>query len=247
MQDTNYGIKRKRWEIYSYRYNQGNNIAIIRFDIEHGKEAIHDGFDNCMRVILTLTPEQCTKDGLPTKDTKVLIKQLENKLLMALNTNSRYVASMDYSEVVEFTFQTNNPVEFERIANPVFKETKFSITLKNESGWSFFDQNVKPTFVDWQTIQNRQTIDTLLQQGAVPHKAYLLEHSFIGIKQDLEYLTKELKAYGYVKDRVLDNVLVLKNNSILDLNSINNMTEGLITFANKINVQYQGWEMKDRI
>lgn len=244
MNNNLYKVKRKDWELYSYNYNDGNNMAIIRFDVAHAKEQIHIGFDNCVRIILELNTTQYTNYGFPTNDTKVSIKQLESDLLASLNEESRYVASMKYFGIVELIFQTNIPKEIERITNIIFQKTAFNIVVKHEHGWDFFDERISPQPTDWQSIKNRQTLDILLKNGAELNRVYYFEHSFIGEKEDLEYLFKELKPYGYTKESIVNDMIILKNSLDLNLNLINNTTESLMNFSSKINVQYKGWGVK---
>lgn len=242
--NNNSNTKRENWELYSYKYNEGNNLAIIRFDLEHAKERTHNNFNHCIRIILELQTEQYNSYGLPNNEAKIAMKELEKRLLASIKKESRYAASMDYSGIVEFVFQTNIPEELKEIVYSVFNKSEFNIIIKHEHGWDFFDERICPQPTDWQSIKNRQTLDILLKNGAELNRVYYFEHSFIGEKEDLEYLFKELKPYGYTKESIVNDMIILKNSLDLNLNLINNTTESLMNFSSKINVQYKGWGVK---
>ena len=232
------------WDVYSYRYGQGQR-AFIRFDVAAAKEEQHRGHGNCRRVVMFIDPAAVRADGMPAKEKMDMLAAFEDDLVRGLTdagVDCRLVGCMTYGGLREFVFQVEDTAAFADVVAPrVGARGGERVELRESAGWDFFDAKVRPSRAHWRSIANRQVIGALVKAGSNPEKPHMLEHVFIGPEAALREIASQLESDGFRTISGEGERLVLAKPALLDLDEISELTGALEGFSASLGVEYDGW------
>jgi regulator of RNase E activity RraB len=236
-------IVQDAWEFYSYPFGDGLR-AFIRFDVAAAKEPAHSGFSHGERVLLQIPPEDLYPNGTPRQQIFQKLSQFESGLVRHLEKKRiacRLVGVMTYAGLRDFVFQVESPEAFDKAVSLFLRHFEGAVTRKQYSGWTFFDEKVRPDAFYWGQIGDRHVIEGLLQAGSDPEKPHVLEHFIYGKEADLEKLANNLIEQGFEKVSLRDGCLQLNIAYPLNPEMIFRMTGYLRDTCEKLNLSYDGW------
>ncbi len=217
--------------------------ALIEFDFEFAKEEVHKGYNSCKRVIIYISQENCSENGLAFKEESLRIKNLEDDLLSNLSeVDCKLIGKMSYGAMCDFNFQTNDSTAFmDKVTSWVSNQKSHKIEIIEKDGWEFFDTKIKPNHIYWHQVTDRRVIGILLEQGSNPEKEHIIEHSFIGEKEKLQTLSDLLTSEGFAFNFLNDTNLILTKPSKLIGEELTNLTQKLAGYTASIGIKYDGW------
>jgi regulator of RNase E activity RraB len=178
------------------------------------------------------------------RETLPELDQVEDKLIKALQkkkVDCRFTGRMTYGGMRELVFQVEDVDAFRECVQGTIKNKAYRIELREEAGWRFFDEKVRPAPVFWQQISDRQVIEQLRAAGSNPSALHLLDHTFVGAPQKLARVKQTLEADGFQETYSSDDTLVMSKQSRLDLNEVFGVTGRLFLYSTDVGVQYDGW------
>lgn len=241
---TRTGITGKTWNVYTYTYGEGMR-AIVTFDVELAQEIHHTGYEHAFRVILFIPLSYVLVNGLPLSEALPVLRQFETGLLERLEdagVTCKLVGTLTYGGMREFLFQAEDADEFRaglgELASPV---KNYRVEVQELVGWTFFDEKVRPSAVNWQQIFDRSMIEQLVREGSDPLAMHHLEHSFRGDTQALTRVSHELQQLGFHEISSGEQILVLGSEAHLNLEEIFAITSHLLEFGEQNGVHYEGW------
>lgn len=233
-----------QWEVYHYRRPNGK-VAVISFSLDLAKAAPPEGLDHCFRIGLHLLPENLQPGGLPTEGMIVQLEDIERDLVKSLETagvTCRMVGRLTFEGNRIMAFQAADESHFAQVAGIWISDfNDFQADLSHEHGWSFFEETIKPSAVEWQSVVDRKMIEKLLKAGSHPGKMHQLEHSLSGDPASLEVMAEELGHGGFKVLHFEADQLVVQRPSTLDVDEVSAVSSALFRFAKDIGVNYEGW------
>lgn len=235
---------RDAWNVYSFVYGEGQR-AIVSFDLEAATTDEQVEFAEERRVIVYVSAQYVTPNGLPDGDKHRELAQLENELITALaggDVNCLFVGRMTYGGMREFIFEVGDTHEFDEVVNAWQPSgPAFRAELKSGEAWDFFNRKISPSPRNWQQIHDRQVIEHLVEAGSDRDAVHRLEHTFIGPTESLDIIASELGADDFEQLSREDGRLVMAKGSVLDLDRISGLTGALMSFAANVGAEYDGW------
>jgi regulator of RNase E activity RraB len=235
----------EHWQVYSYTFGEGQR-AIIRFDHDAATERAHHGHTRCRRVIIFLPLEQIAPNGLPRRyEMLESVEKWEDSLLEALTAagvDGRLVGVMTYHGLRDIVFQVTDADHFALVVEH-FKATLPGVRIetKGSEGWEFFDTRVAPSPDNWRRINDRITVEHLLEAGTDPTQPHALEHHFLGPPERLKFLAEQLSGAGFTGTHAGGDQLTMTKVAPLDPEVISEETVKLAGYCAKIGVRYDGW------
>ncbi|MBN1486777.1 MAG: DUF695 domain-containing protein [Anaerolineae bacterium] len=232
------------WNMYAYQYGDGNQ-AVISFDTSLASEEHHEGYNTSMRVIVYIPLECVMANGLPARQALPELDNIEQRLVESLEKGAvdcKLGGRMTYGGMREFVFQVEDIEKFRDSATSLSSSVvDYKVELREQEGWGFFDQKVRPSPVFWQQIKDREVIEQLIQAGSDPQAIHNLEHTFVGDPKILKRLKGELITNGFELVSDAGDTLVMSKGSKLDLNQVFGLTSKLSGYCRHLGISYDGW------
>ena len=232
------------WDFYVYPYGEGQR-ASITFNVRADAEHEHRGYDACRRVILYLPHDRVYANGLPmaeeyqrsTEDERSLIAELEHASVDCMK-----VGHMLYGAMRDVVFQVENTSGFSAVYERWRAARKHrKIDLVERSGWSFFEDKVRPKPVHRKWIANNHVIIALLQAGSDGQRTHSLDHMFLGASAALDVVVRELQGAGFQCRRSEPSSLTVVQQLPLDCDEITTWTLRFESLAESCGASYDGW------
>ncbi|NOQ75497.1 MAG: hypothetical protein GQ574_26040 [Crocinitomix sp.] len=240
-------VRNDAWNFYTYQYeDQGKTFkALIEFDDMHANETNHAILGSGLRLILYVSPEYCSENGLALRDVAMELLTIQKRLLAGIKSDSRLVGKMSYGYLVDMAFQTNNISQLKtELADIEINHRIIKKEFREYENWAFFDEKIKPDMFYKQKIADRNTIGQLIKAGSDQNAVHELEHFFIGEEERLQFVSEQLKPQGFELDYIKEGKMLLTQHLKLDLEEISKHTGKIKMFAEKVGIIYDGWGTK---
>ncbi|MCA9982153.1 MAG: DUF695 domain-containing protein [Anaerolineales bacterium] len=240
------------WEVYSYLFQEKQRI-IVSFNVNRALQDQHDDLPHCARLLVYAPIEFVDAEGLPDGDILQPLAELEDKIMEILakhNIACQFVGRLTYNGVREFIFQVDpaSLPHFHEITDEIIHRSPLEMARKEELGWRFFDENIRPSLPMWQQIQNRHRLEMLETAGVdleIPHQ---LEHFFSGTAVQLLTIANQLQQDGFQLVSHQNSQLTLAlHNTYLDLDSLTDLTTTLHNYAAALGASYEGWQVNEQM
>lgn len=238
------------WEVYAYRV-QEKHRAIISFNVNRALEESHADLPHCARLLIYTPVEFVDADGLPDGDILQPLAELEDKIIEILAKHHiacQFVGRLTYPGVRELIFQVEpaHLPHFHEISDEIMHRSPLEMARKEEAGWRFFDENLRPSLPMWQQIHNRHRLEMLEEQGVDLEKPHRLAHFFQGTAVQLNTIANQLQQDGFQPISQQNNQLTLAlGDSYLDLDSLTELTTTLHNYAAALGASYEGWGVNE--
>jgi uncharacterized protein (TIGR01619 family) len=240
-----------QWNFYPASID--DRIASVFVDLGAEEDAPRD--DRTDLVWLSLRMAEPREDGLSSQDEYDRLVEIEEALESSVQSagSIEYVGRVTTAGRRDFFFYAEEGALAERALSEAmvpFSTYEFELGSREDPDWSFYHELLFPSDREMQSIQNRQTVEMLEEQGdvliaprEVTHWAYFEEAS--GRDQFAEAVT----ALGFQEVERRDDAdgprpfaLSILREDTVDLESIDELSVGLFDLAREFGGEYDGWE-----
>lgn len=237
------------WNIYKYSYGDNNEmLAVIRFSTSYKNEATYSKYNQEKRIIIFA--KEAYENGLISKEYNEELASLENDLTNTVNNQDikgELCGTMMYGGLKEWVFEIKNDSEeqFDKSVAKILKGHEYEV--KTNSAWDFFDRKIKPTEYFEMQMENRDLISVIEKESTKKeNKEYNLEFMFVGDENKLVKLKKILDQKHFNTSMNLDkiNTLQVFYSTVLELDTITDLSHFLYKMSEDYQVKYDGWGTK---
>jgi hypothetical protein len=236
------------WEVYAYTLPP-NQRVIVSFNVNRALEVEHPDLPHCARLLIYAPAQFTDAQGLPDGDLWQPLGELEDKIMEILAKHQiacQFVGRLTYTAVRELIFQVDpaHLPHFHEITDEIIHRSPLEMSRKEEAGWRFFDQNIRPTPPMWQQIHNRHQLEQLEAQGFNLEAPHQLQHQFRGNPLQLQAIAQQLSQDGFTVLSQNGNELRLGlHHPQLDLDELTALTTSLHTYTAVQGATYEGWSV----
>lgn len=240
--------KRKRsivsgaeWGTYEYPLERGGR-AFVAFDLGHADEERHVVGAHGRRVVLDAKtePDGISQTDVDAAETNALADSLVDAVLAA-KVKAVLVGTHRFARLVEYVFQVDQPVEFDRAVEAWAASHAPSARLERHDGWAYFDEVLCPDERDEAWMAERAVIERLREAGSDFSKPHELEHVFIGTPEQLGTIADALLERGFRVVERDEATLTIARPVLIEHRDVTPTTMPLRRLAAAVGAEYDGW------
>jgi len=240
------------WEIYMK--NLEGKVASILFNAGISMDIENFKYIYPQIAYIKVKLKEPTKNGLVSKEERVKISYLEDKLEAALIKFriGKYVGRVISDGYVTFLYYlqfTYNWQDFLNYALEGFEDYEITSGYEEDSEWRYYKELLYPTAKEWQIIQNHKVCEALeLQEDNLQTPRFITHRGYFTSKDsNKEALKEALESRGFdiVEDIVhedgYEGIKFIRIDKPFYYD-IDELTLSLIELLEKYGASYDGWE-----
>lgn len=236
-------VDNDRWEMFHF-LDENKNTNIVSFDTTYTDQRDREEMDDEYALIIHI-PESRLNNGLPHPEENISLNKMENALIRSLEeaqVDCKVVGRTTFNGIKTFLFETRDGVDFQTVCKSWQQGMgSYVVELKHTTGWSEY-QNMLPNKYDWQQINDRKDIESLIRKGYTLNDSYKIEHILTGSQQELEDFGKKIQKDGF-KVLLESGKLLLYKSCKLVQGDISRDTKLLLHKIQSHKVEYKGWQL----
>lgn len=224
--------------------------ASILLDLEPWKDVENERLIHLYRLSVTLN--EPNEDGLTSDKEATVLYAIEDSIHDSLDSNYMFVGRITTDGKRDFFYYTDSMdgSELEGFADKFLENYKYSINLIDEQKpGTFYHECLYPNQLDWHRMGNRQLVDKLIELGDNLDESRTVNHwIYFNSAESRNLFNEKVQKDGFhIEDQVTqDNKYSLRisRNDVVQLHSIGDVTDYLVSAAQEFHGDYDGWETK---
>lgn len=224
--------------------------ASILLDLEPWENGANEALVRLYRLSVTLN--EPNEDGLTSDKETTVLYAIEDSIHDSLDNNYMFVGRITTDGKRDFFYYTDsvNGSELECVTDEILGNYKYNINLMDEQKpRAFYHECLYPNLSDWHRMGNRQLVDKLIEIGDHLDESRTVNHWIYFNSTESRNLFKEkVQMDGFhIEDQGTQDhkySLRISRNDFVQLQSIGDVTDYLISSAQQFDGDYDGWETK---
>jgi uncharacterized protein (TIGR01619 family) len=242
----------ENWDMY-FVYIQ-DKIASILLDMDIWKEIETEKYKYCF--CLRLKIKEPNESGFPIDDEAENMNIIEDSIIEFLNhknvINVGRITTDGIRDVIFYSIHDVNESIFEA-ANMFVKQLGYqfdAFALEEDQNWEFYFNYLYPNQYQIQHMGNSRVIDNLISHGDSLEEPRKVEHwIYFESKEKMNMFINEIIKEGFTiedKSNQMNEegkyMLVFSRIKLVNINSINEVTDLIVDLSEEFYGEYDGWE-----
>lgn len=222
--------------------------ASFLLDLDPWKNGANEMLVHLYRLRVTLN--EPNEDGLTSDQEAAVLYDIEDSIHDSLDSQYMFVGRITTQGRRDFFYYTDSldGSILESLAVKFLANYKFSIDrIEEQKPRAFYHEFLYPGKSDWHRMTNRQLVNNLYELGDNLEKSRTVKHWIYFSSAELRDLFKKKvqnNGFHIEEQGTSDNKysLIISRNDSVQLQSISDVTDYLVSAAQECHGDYDGWE-----
>lgn len=234
------------WDIYS----RGDETSpeLIAFDFDAAQRDLSDELPHC--ALIRIQTKNPTPRGEPVGPEVETLYDMQDALVNSLQQQAitcRLVARVTYGGTRELLFGLSDWDQFRPpVGRWMSEHADYEMDVDEYPDWDFYDHHVRPTAEVLEYVEDRRTIDHIVNSGVNPSEQRVIDFFFHGAPTDVTAATQALHRRGYTTNEINTddaepNTINLEAHKHMTLDELYDETRQHRTLAEQQRITYDGW------